>query len=91
MEVRYVYLTPPLNFQPLLYSPVPIIHLGLLLPPGADTPECPSLYAPGYPARYAPGSISERNSWPFVQYPGGTGILLVSPSACVLPVVRDDD
>ncbi|KAG8274922.1 hypothetical protein J6590_097311 [Homalodisca vitripennis] len=66
---------------------------------GADTPECPSRYAPGYPARYAPGcaaryapgSISERNSWPFVQYPGGTGILLVSPSACVLPVVRDDD
>ncbi|KAG8295865.1 Kinesin-like protein kif17 [Homalodisca vitripennis] len=32
-EVRHVYLTPPLNFQSLLYSPVLIILLGLLLPP----------------------------------------------------------
>ncbi|KAG8315538.1 hypothetical protein J6590_068385 [Homalodisca vitripennis] len=32
-EVRHVYPTPPLNFQPLLYSPVLIILLGLLLPP----------------------------------------------------------
>ncbi|KAG8269407.1 hypothetical protein J6590_108091, partial [Homalodisca vitripennis] len=49
---------------------------------GRRHPECP--------ARYAPGSISGSNSWPFVQFPGGTGNLLVSPSTCVRSVVRHD-